>query len=199
MPKKYAAIILAAGSSSRLGKPKQLIEFKGNTLLQQAIDTAKAAVTGPVIVVTGANREKLLNATAGSGSLIISNEDWEEGIASSIRKGIEALEQSDNKVDGAIVMVCDQPYCDETVLRNLIAEQQRTGKAAVASAYGGSMGTPVLFEKQFFNDLKKLSGDSGAKKLLKAHPDRVATVEFENGDVDIDTPEDLQKLQSTWP
>lgn len=196
MEKQYGVIILAAGNSSRLGTPKQLVEFNGTPLLDQAIKAATEAVSGPVIIVTGANREQFGDITETSKVNIAVNQDWEEGMASSIRKGIHTIEQSGKEVDGAIIMVCDQPYCDAAVLKQLIDAQSTTGKAAIASAYSGSIGTPVLFQRELFEELKKLSGDSGAKKLLQSHPNLVSTIPFEKGVIDIDTPEDLQKLQS---
>ena len=115
-------ILLAAGSSSRMGNPKQLLLYKGKSLLVHAADTAIAACLTPVIVVLGANRQLIEKELVNKEGLnIIFNSDWEEGMASSIRCGIKEALEIDPDLDGVIIMVCDQPYVDQQLLKNPLA------------------------------------------------------------------------------
>jgi molybdenum cofactor cytidylyltransferase len=183
-------IILAAGQSARLGQPKQNLVFQGKTLLQRAIEAALASVCEPVIVVLGAN-EEVIRPTIDSYSIqIIHNAEWREGIASSIRLGIKTLQES--AVTSAILMLCDQPFVSSLLLNELI--KQGANKDIVACAYNNTVGTPVLFSSAYFEELLRLTGDEGAKKLLWKHQEIVISILFPSGGVDIDTVEDYGKL-----
>ncbi len=185
-------IILAAGSSSRLGKPKQNLVYKGQTLLQRAVATAAASVCNPVIVVLGAN-EQVIKPTIESDNInIIHNPDWQEGMASSIGLGINALQKIDPKADAVVLMLCDQPFVDTALLNGLV--QKRSAKGIVASGYNDTIGAPVLFDTAYFDELTLLKGQEGAKKLLLKYPDDVVIVPFQLGGIDIDTVEDYEKL-----
>src|ERR1035437_6793844 len=105
-------IILAAGSSGRLGSPKQNLIYKGQTLLQGAIETAVASACEPVIIVLGANENVIRQSIEGSNATIVYNADWQEGMASSIRVGITALKKINPESDAVILMLCDQPFVD---------------------------------------------------------------------------------------
>lgn len=179
-------VILAAGASTRLGQPKQLLPWQGTTLLRHAVETALAVATNPV-VVTGANAEHLATAIDAGKVKMVYNPDWQEGIAASIRCGLRALLNRTPEPDQVIFMVCDQPFVDAPLLLELINERQNTGKSIVASAYGGTLGIPALFDKTMFPQLLDLQGDTGAKQLIKKHPDDTASVLFPQGNIDIDT------------
>jgi len=185
-------IILAAGSSSRLGKPKQNLVYKGQTLLQRAVATAVASVCKPVIVVLGANEEVIKPTIESDAINIIYNRDWQEGMASSIRSGINALQKIEPKAGSAILMLCDQPFVEAALLDELV--QKRSGKGIVVSGYNDTMGAPVLFDAAYFNELLLLKGQEGAKKLLLKYPDDLTTIQFPLGGIDIDTVEDYEKL-----
>jgi molybdenum cofactor cytidylyltransferase len=198
---RCAVIILAAGSSSRLGKPKQLLKYNGESLLQHMLGIAMAADVRPIIVVLGANGlliSKEIKA-AVPPSHIVFNGEWREGIASSVRSGIRALQGADPLADGVILAVCDQPYVTTNLLNSLLAEQGKSGSPIVASAYERGagvqvIGTPVLFHKSMYPELMALKGDTGAKKLIRQYTDSVATVPFPGGDTDIDTEADYAAL-----
>ena len=187
-------VVLAAGVSSRLQRPKQLLQYEGKSLLQHAVETANGSVAKNVVVVTGANAEIIETELQGKDCRIIYNEEWEEGMASSIRKGIEETKRLFPETDGILIMACDQPYVTVSLLNELIQVQNESGKPVAASAYGGTLGIPVLFHKNMFAHLLKLTGDTGAKKLITDFRDDVAIVPFEKGITDIDTMKDYEEL-----
>lgn len=187
-------IILAAGASTRLGSPKQQLIYKGKTLLQHAIDVALDSSCSPVIVVLGAHSMVISPEIPSERVAVIQNPDWEEGMASSIRAGITALQQKAPEATEVIFMVCDQPYVDTAHLNNLVRQRLDTGKGIIASYYNDTMGVPVLFDRSFFPALLSLKGEEGAKKLLYRYEQEVAAVPFPQGSVDIDTLADYQSL-----
>ena len=187
-------VILAAGASSRFGTPKQLTQFNGKTFLQHVIDEAKDAGVEPIVVVTGANADEVSTSIADRNVELIFNRDWAKGMASGIVAGVHAIRQLDNRIDKIIIAVCDQPFVSAMLFKQLDKVQQETGKSIVASAYADTIGTPVLFSRKYFEQLLGLEGDTGAKKLLKDYREDVATVDFPEGDVDVDTQEDLERL-----
>jgi molybdenum cofactor cytidylyltransferase len=189
-------VLLAAGSSSRLGKPKQLLLYKGKSFLQNMVSAAIGTNLSPVIVVLGAHAGPITDEITGNNVHIIHNQNWEEGIASSIRSGIQALEKINPVSDAVILMVCDQPYITTALLNDLFAEQGKTGKPIVAAYYSGIAGTPVLFHKKFFPELLSLKGDKGAGKILQQQVDWVATISFPMGVIDIDTTDNYEKIEA---
>ncbi|MEJ7693677.1 nucleotidyltransferase family protein [Daejeonella sp.] len=190
----FAIIILAAGRSSRLGSPKQLLSYRGKTLLQHSIDSAKQTGSNKVIVVLGSGKDLIGNKIDTAGIEIAENPDWESGISSSIKAGINALKKIAPDVDALILMVCDQPFADAEILKALIKKQTESGKAIVGCMYENTKGTPALFHSSLFPDLLALKGDTGAKKLFKKYKDAASFVSFKNGGIDIDTSEDYQNL-----
>ena len=192
--KDCAVIILAAGQSSRLGEPKQLLKYQNKTLLQHAIDAAKQTSIEPIIVVLGSNADPILRKIETSAIHIVKNDNWQSGMASTIRCGIQALQTLDSAIEAAILMVCDQPFVTRDLLSSLIKKQEETDKPIIASQYGDTIGTPALFSKQFFAQLMDLSGDTGAKKIMMQHSDLVDTVSFPQGGIDIDTIDDYEAL-----
>ena len=187
-------LILAAGNSSRLGQPKQLVEFEGQTLIERITHTS-LSVSDKVSIVLGANIElikpKLL--TFSDRINIIENPDWQEGMGTSIRIGMENLAQ---KSDAVIILLSDQPFISQVLLQNMMQTFAEKKYPIVACDYGEQLGVPILFDKSFFPELLKLKGEQGAKSFLKKYPEKIASVSFKGGLFDIDTPEDLQKLHS---
>ncbi|MFT5772914.1 MAG: molybdenum cofactor cytidylyltransferase [Algoriphagus sp.] len=190
---KTGIIILAAGESSRLGYPKQIAQYKGITLLQYAIDSALGAKVEKQVLVLGANKDEIKKTFRGDSIPNIPNQDWEKGMASTMQKGLDYLLKFDAP-DQVIIMLCDMPFVDSKLLKKLIAAQKKTGKGIVACEYSDTIGVPILFTKAYFNELKTLSGDEGAKKVAQAHADDCALVKFPMGKVDVDTEEDLRDL-----
>jgi len=190
-----AIIILAAGQSSRLGKPKQLLPYQEANLLQHTINTALKLPYRPVIVVLGAFADDILTSITPKPIEVIVNTQWEEGMASSIRAGIDYLQKS-AQADDVIIMLCDQPHVDAQLLSRLVKTKQQTGKGIIACGYNDTAGVPVLFDQKYFPELLGLIGHEGAKKLLSAHSDDVVIVPFPMAAVDIDTDDDYKNLDN---
>lgn len=187
-------VLLAAGASVRLGKPKQLLTYKGKSFLQNMVSAARNSHLNPIIVVLGAYAALIKREITGNNVHIVHNQDWKEGIASSIRSGIRALAKINPDSDATILMVCDQPYITSSLLNDLLAEQQKTRKPIVAACYSDIAGTPALFHKTFFPELLLLKGDKGAGRILQHQTELVATVSFTMGVIDIDTTDNYEML-----
>jgi molybdenum cofactor cytidylyltransferase len=194
MEKTTGIIILAAGNSSRLGEPKQLLEYKGYTLLRNTIMQAKLVPDAFVIVVTGAYKKNVDQELATTAAKVVNNPNWETGMASSIAVGLQQLQLLNPQVKACIFTVCDQPFLTAQVFKDLIDSHKNTGKGIIASAYAETLGTPVLFDNSYFQELENLSGHEGARKLIQHYNDNVASVPFAKGAVDIDTLEDYNNL-----
>ncbi|WP_306601288.1 nucleotidyltransferase family protein [Geothrix sp. 21YS21S-2] len=175
------AVILAAGASRRLGRPKQLERYQGESLLRRAV--AAAGACGPVVVVTGCRAEEIEGELRGLAVRVVHNPGWEEGMASSIREGVRALGEG---AEGALFLVCDQPAVDAVLVGRLLA---RWRGAPVACAYGGVRGIPAILPARAFPQLLALAGDTGARGLLQG--DDVVEVPFPEGAWDVDEPGDL--------
>jgi xanthine dehydrogenase YagT iron-sulfur-binding subunit len=180
-------LILAAGNSSRLGRPKQLLDFRGTTLINYL--TGEALNTSPeVAVVEGAVRLNGISRKA----VIVPNPRWPEGMASGIVAGVNWF--LSREIDALIIMGCDQPAVTAGILQQLMEKHFTTGKPIVASSYSDTIGIPVLFNRRYFRELLALSGPEGAKKLIQKHRDDVAIVDFPAGEFDIDTEADVSRL-----
>ncbi|EOR93507.1 CTP:molybdopterin cytidylyltransferase [Arcticibacter svalbardensis MN12-7] len=190
-------IILAAGSSSRLGRPKQLLNYQGKTLVQHIIDEGIRAHVDPIILITGSHAEQILASIVQQGITIIHNDQWQQGMASGIVAGLSQLALLQRDIKSVIIAVCDQPFLTADLLLNLIQMKTDSGKSIVACSYSNTIGTPVLFDHQYFHALLQLKGEEGAKKLIKHHLNDVATIPFPKGDMDIDTEEDYTLLRTT--
>jgi molybdenum cofactor cytidylyltransferase len=203
--RRIAAVILAAGGSSRLGQPKQLLMFRCETLVRRAVRAAAEASCKPILAIVGDYgeavrrtldiRDSRISSSSGLEPvvrpIVVENEEWRRGMGTSIRRGLEQLPKD---VEAAVLLTCDQPFLDGSIVRQLIAAHEETGKPIVASSYANTLGVPALFDRSCFDALLALPDDSGAKALIAARPDDVATVNFEGGALDIDTPNDLDRL-----
>jgi molybdenum cofactor cytidylyltransferase len=188
------AVILAAGSSSRMGRPKQLLTFRGQTLVRRAALAALNAGCAPVVVVTGAHAEQTMNELRDLRVREVLNNLWETGMASSVRAGVEAITEADARTEAIVLMLCDQPYVTSDVIANLVAAHRATLSPVVASEYGGSFGVPALFGRSVFAELAQLEGEAGAKQVIKRHAARAHFVPFPEGETDVDTPLDFARL-----
>lgn len=192
---QVAAVILAAGASRRLGQPKQLLLFSGETLLARAVRIASEAGAEPVFAVLGAQSEAIAQALAASSARVVLNTEWQSGLASSVRAGVHAVQQQSPSVEGILLMNCDQPRLDATHLRALLAEfALQAGQGIAASSYSGARGVPAIFPRALFGQLRQLTGDKGARALLSQSSIPVSLVPFAGGELDIDTPVDLAHL-----
>lgn len=181
-------IVLAAGGSTRLGRPKQLLLWNGKPLVAHIVDEG----ISPLVLVTGA--VDVTAALAGRDIHHVHNPHWADGMASSIRAGLQYLLALIPDTSAVILSVCDQPFITRGLFTQLISRHTRTGKGIVASAYAGTLGTPVLFTRRYFPGLLALTGGQGAKKLLAEFSNDVASAPFPRGEIDIDTEEDYRTL-----
>jgi CTP:molybdopterin cytidylyltransferase MocA len=189
------AIILAAGASRRLGRPKQLVNFEGETLLARALRLAREAGAAPILAVLGANFAAICASVDFECAIPVLNDQWESGLASSIHAGLNEAETRSSEPAGALVMTCDQPRLTAQHLAMLLAAfRQHNGKSIVASLYAGAHGIPAVFPREVFAALRSLQGDKGARGLFTQAPCAVVSVPFEGGGVDIDRPSDLARL-----
>jgi molybdenum cofactor cytidylyltransferase len=188
-------VVLAAGGSRRLPGPKQLLRFHGVTLLRRAAQTAVTAGCGRVVVVLGAGSaaKQLRFELVDLDLTVAENARWKDGIATSIRAGLEAL-QALAPMEAVLFMTCDQPHVEPPLLTQLVAAFAQSHPRAVACEYAGTVGVPALFARELFDELRALEGDQGAKRVLERHLTDVARIPFEGGAVDIDTPGDVAKL-----
>ncbi|HWS56221.1 MAG TPA: nucleotidyltransferase family protein [Pyrinomonadaceae bacterium] len=186
--------MLAAGSSSRMGVPKQTLQFRGQSMLRRAALAALGAGCRPVVVVTGAHAEQSGGELRGLDVLEVVNDLWETGMASSVRAGVEGLVGADPEAAAAVLLLCDQPHVNAEVISGLVAAYRATGRPVVASAYGGSFGVPALFGRALFAELARLEGAAGAKQVIKRHAAEAHFLPFRGGEVDVDTPDDFSRL-----
>lgn len=187
-------IILAAGNASRFGGIKQLLHFNNKTLLQHVIDEAVDAGAEPIIVVTGANANEITKDISKERVEIVYNENWQQGMASGIAEGVRKLITLNNGIENIIITVCDQPFVSSTLFRQLYQTQNEGVEHIAASAYADTVGTPALFTQKYFDALLSLTGEEGAKKVIKANAEDVAAVDFPQGAIDIDTEKDYKDL-----
>ena len=190
-------VILAAGASTRLGKPKQLLQYRGKTLLAHAINEATNSNADAIVVILGKNADLFKKEIDEKKVRVAINSSWEEGMASSLRLGLDTLINDKPYIDAVIFMVCDQPHVLSSILNELIITQQKTTKQIVTCNYGDSIGPPALFHKKYFKDLMKLSGDPGARKIIQQNMNDMTTILFPEGEIDIDTEEDYEELKNS--
>ncbi|GAB2706047.1 4-diphosphocytidyl-2C-methyl-D-erythritol kinase [Hymenobacter frigidus] len=181
-----ALLLLAAGASTRMGRPKQLLPYHGRTLLRHAAETAVSAGCAPIVLVTGALHDELLAEIVGLPILAERNPDWETGMASSIRAGLAAVAAAAPRA--VLVMLTDQPLVTPELLQQLIVQQQATQAPIVAAAYGETLGVPAIFDKSLLPELLKLQGAQGAGRLIARLGAAVGQVAFPAGLLDVDTP-----------
>lgn len=187
-------VVLAAGGSSRMGRPKQLLDVDGEPLVRHAARVALDAGSGRVLVVLGAEAERVRAAIEDLDLAIVVNPDWREGLASSLRAGVAEVERIAPDARGLIVLPADQPRMPALHLRRIDEAQRRSSATVVASDYGDHRGPPAYFGHRHFAALKALRGDAGARELLQV--DGVETVAAPAGsDLDLDRPADLLRLR----
>lgn len=191
--KQVAAVILAAGGSTRLGQPKQLLDWGGRPLLAHVADVALLARLGPVVAVLGCQAGEAREALGARPVQTVMNWRWQAGLSSSLQVGLAALPP---EIEAAIFLQCDQPLVTANLLRSLISRFEETGRPIVYPEHGGRRGTPVLFARSLFSELAGVSGDEGGRAVIVRHPDEVATVEVSDPDMlsDIDTPDEYERL-----
>lgn len=198
MPKKtdkIGIIILAAGASRRMnGKQKQLLEIEGKTLLRKAYESAVNSVCRPIIVVLGANAEIIKSGIKDIKAQIIVNQNWEKGLSSSIKVGVETLTKQNPDLSAICIMLCDQPLITAKIINDLAATYEKTDKLIVACKYAETNGVPAIFSNELFGELCEIKGDKGAREIIENHSEMLETIDVPEAALDVDTPEDFQKL-----
>ncbi len=186
-----AALLLAAGASSRLGEPKQLLrDADGTLLITRLASNAVAAGLSPVVVVLGANAAAVRDSLSALPVQIVENAEWQSGMATSIHAGLQAL--THEPVQAVLLMACDQPAVTTPHLQALLAHFAGEPKR-VASSYAGVHGIPAVWPRSDWPAMMQLSGDRGARALLNGGE---AAVELAHGELDVDTPQDLAAWRS---
>jgi molybdenum cofactor cytidylyltransferase len=190
---KIGIAILAAGASTRMGQPKQLLRYKGESLLRRCLRTARSTPFRPITAVLGANAALIEPELAGEPVLIVHNADWATGMGGSVAAGLEALLAADPALEAAFFLLPDQPHLEAQLLLDMAATlKQQPGKLGAAAAYADTLGVPALFRKALFSELLQLRGQPGAKPLIRKHHRDLCALPFPRGQFDLDTPEDWQ-------
>lgn len=190
-------IILAAGASSRMGQPKQLLKFKHKTMIRHTVDTVLQSTCGEsVVVVTGAIHQQLAQECEGLPVSIIENTNWQMGMSTSIRTGLKALEKMrPDNLRGALILLCDQPLITANHLDNLLDMFSTRGyRGIAATGYDRTVGAPAIFSRDLFEQLYLLKGDKGAKDLIENPENKLLCVPFHPASIDLDTMDDYLAL-----
>jgi molybdenum cofactor cytidylyltransferase len=193
---RCAAIVLAAGASTRLGQPKQLLQLDGESLLHRTVRIAGEAGCDPIFVVLGYEAERMRQEITDLQPMPVINPDWESGMASSLRCGVEGLMKKTPLPRRVLVLLCDQAKLSAEILSRLIQTSARTNSVITASNYAGRLGVPAIFHESLYPDLLEVKGDQGARAVIMQHVNQTSAVEFSEGAVDIDTPQDLAVLRT---
>ena len=192
---RIAAVVLAAGLSSRMGTNKLLQEWRGKPLLRWTVEAAIEGDAQPVIVVIGNDASRVEAALKGIDVSFVHNPNYREGLSASLKAGIEAVPES---ADGALVLLGDMPEVDATLINRMVAAfSPPDGRSICVAIHGNKRGNPVLWARSFFPEIETLSGDEGAKRLFARHEDMLCEVEAGSAVLrDIDTPEALAALRA---
>ena len=185
-------VILAAGASRRLGQAKQLLAFKDSNLLGHTINVCLESGVGEVHVILGAYYKGIYKEIEHFPVQVHEFENWSVGMGASIAFATQLFK--DTKVDGLIFCVGDQVHLEASILKNIQKEIKEKSALIIRSQYQKGFGPPTYFDKRFFSELMDLNGEEGAKTLIKKHIEKVSTLDFPLGMIDVDTPEDLEHL-----
>jgi molybdenum cofactor cytidylyltransferase len=193
-----AAVILAAGTSSRMGQHKLLLPVGGRPLVTYAVHAALSSRARPVIVVLGHNAAAVRAALPGPKLTLVTNPSYGQGMSTSLRAGIAAVPAASA---GALVLLADQPLVTAGFLNRVLAAAQAAPEAIVAASYAGQRATPVYFPRGYFPELARASGDEGGRSVIAAHPDTVRLVEASRPEtgLDVDRPGEYERLVAEWP
>ncbi len=188
-------IILGAGSSSRMGQPKQRITLNGYPLLAQAVITAKNSAASHVLVVLGSGAVENKQVIENLGVEIVFHDGWAEGMGSSLKKGLTSCQEKFPETQAILVMVCDQPSITTQHLNTLMDTYTKTQKSVVASHYALTLGVPAVFDGSLFPEILHMANDQGAKNIILNNQAKRVAIDLPGGEIDLDTPEDLKRYR----
>ena len=191
-----AAIVLAAGASTRLGQPKQLLRIEDESLLHRTVRLAEEAGCAPIFVVLGFEAERMRRELNGLNARVVINSNWQSGMGSSLHFGVEALVKEVPLPQQVLLLLSDQPKLSKHTLLNLMRKSAETGSLIVASSYAEKLGVPALFREKLYPDLLKSDGDKGARELIQRYQAQTASIDFPEGVFDIDTVQDLERFKA---
>ncbi len=194
MQRRSAIVILAAGGSRRLGRPKQLLSVLGEPLLRRVVKMAAEVNPDHLIVVLGSSAFDCVPVIKDCGVDIVVNPFWESGLAGSIRIGVERAEG--HGADSVLLLLADQPWLNSEVIRRFLDRTNGRTDLIISARYAGILGAPMMFGSDWFPQLKNLEGDQGARNLVSKEEGRVEVIDWSEGALDLDTPEDLASLMS---
>ena len=193
---KIGTIILAAGDSSRMGgEPKQLLTYKGQSLIRRITESALALQRGPVVVVLGAYRARIVPELTGLPVTLVDNPSWPTGQASSLKTGLAALYLTHKDIDDVLIVHIDQPLVSLGLLLHMVEIRKDEGKGIVACRYGTQVGVPALFSRDYIAELLQLEGDKGLQWIIVRHRDDCSEVPFEAGAIDLNSKRDVEQFQ----
>jgi molybdenum cofactor cytidylyltransferase len=195
---RFACVLLAAGSSRRLGQPKQLVEYKGEALITRGARNLLNLGAVEVIVVTGSEERKVLNKINNMAVKTVYNAAWKQGMGGSVSTGVRSLPGG---VAGVLILLCDQWRVDSRDLESLVKSWQSDISGVFSAKWGdldeGAFGPPVIFPKRLFSELESLDSEQGARGLIRKYWQQVTFVDMENAAFDLDDPEDLKVMQAS--
>lgn len=194
--KQTGIVVLAAGASKRMQQAKQLLDFQGETFLRRAVLTAIESICNPVIVVLGANLEMMKKEIEDLPFEICFNENWQNGLSSSIKAGVKKLTETNPEISAVVLTLCDQPLVGSDSINRIVEAFYETKKPIVAAEYKNTVGVPALFSRIFFDDLLKLEDDKGAKKFISERQQFLHKIILPEAAFDIDTIEDYENLKN---
>ena len=192
---RVAAIVLAAGAATRMGRLKQLLPFRGQTLVEHSVWQAIEAGFEPVVVVVGAEADSVVAAIAAEPVEIAFNKRWESGMGSSIAAGMRHLEAGDS--EAVAILLVDQPLITSNHLAAMAALLEDAQVELVAAEYNGTLGVPALFKREMFPELRALPPEAGARHLLRGPRAKISVYPLPEAAMDIDTPDDFSALDTT--
>ncbi len=188
-------LLLAAGNSSRMGFPKQLLKWKNTNILQHAINTVNEIITGDKILVLGANFEKIKSNINTSETNVLYNENWKKGLGNSIAFGVNFLKKNFPNTESVLILLADQPLIDVNYLKLILKSHNQNSNKITCTTYdNGKFGVPAIFNKIYFEELEQLNNDTGAKVLLKKYSSEVIALDGIKIVRDIDTIEEYDEL-----
>ncbi|MDW5288075.1 nucleotidyltransferase family protein [Formosa sp. PL04] len=194
-PKNIAILIMAAGASSRMGEPKQLLKWGENTLIEHTIKTVLQLKQEKVILVLGANYHDIFSVVNHYPVTVLNNKDWKSGLGSSIARGVQHILKTSKKTDAVFIVLADQPFIDVSYLSEMITIFQSNQNTIIATAYkNNTFGVPVIFGKSYFSELSLLDTDKGAKQILIRDKDEIKQIDYQLNKADLDTKSEYKDL-----